>query len=150
MIITADCHDVTALSLVYPEPYQRALRANPEKFTWVGAGTRVDCPTCNRHQGWIAIEISCDGQVAQSVEQKTENLRVGSSILPLPTLEKPPEIVSLLRFSVAPEATCITRPPPKPPPSIVMPGEAGPLIAKWRPLTCGNILASGIVPVMLN
>jgi hypothetical protein len=41
--------------------------------------------TCNRHQGWVAIEIPHGGQVAQSVEQKTENLRVGSSILPLPT-----------------------------------------------------------------
>jgi hypothetical protein len=33
-----------------------------------------------------ALAFRLGGQVAQSVEQKTENLRVGSSILPLPTI----------------------------------------------------------------
>ena len=35
-------------------------------------------------------------------------------------------------------------------PSIVMPGDAGPLIVSTRPVICGNVLANEIVPATLN
>jgi hypothetical protein len=48
--------------------------------------------------------------------------------MPPPPLPSPPVIVRFLRCSVAPEATCITCTPPKPPPLIVIPVETRPLI----------------------
>ena len=44
----------------------------------------------NPHRGWELPLIFIIGQVAQSVEQGTENPRVGSSILPLATAIKQP------------------------------------------------------------
>src|SRR6516165_9625127 len=74
---------------------------------------------------------------------------VPSLIIPPPFgLEKPCEIIRSLRSSAAHEATSITC--TLLPPSIVMPGEGGPLIVSRLSVICGNVLASVIVPVTLN
>lgn len=53
------------------------------------------------------------------------------------------------KFSVAPAATSMTGDSKKlPPPLIVMPREAGPLIVRRLSVTSGNVLISTTVPVM--
>jgi hypothetical protein len=49
---------------------------------------------------------------------------------------KPRAIIRLLSFSVDPDATCITC--TALPPSIVIPGERGPLIVSRLSVTCGK------------
>jgi hypothetical protein len=61
---------------------------------------------------------------------------------------KPLAIVRLLRLSVALDATCITC--TLLPPSILMPGEAGPVIVRLLSVISGNVFSSAMVPVTLK
>ena len=66
-----------AMKLISPKP-RSGSRGNQRQTT-------ANIPTANAPQSPLSSSAAKPGQVAQLVEQRTENPRVGSSILPLAT-----------------------------------------------------------------